>query len=81
VLVAITTNEDLARLHPAVTRPGRCMAQLEVGRFSRAEAAGWLGSADGVGADGATLAELFQLKGDARKVEGRQAPAGAGQYL
>jgi hypothetical protein len=24
VLVAITTNEDLARLHPAIVRPGRC---------------------------------------------------------
>jgi hypothetical protein len=27
VLVCITTNEELGRLHPAVTRPGRCLAQ------------------------------------------------------
>ena len=26
LLVAITTNEPLARLHPAVSRPGRCIA-------------------------------------------------------
>ena len=81
VLVAITTNERLDRLHPAVTRPGRCMAQLEVGPFPRAEAAAWLGTAEGIGGDGATLAELFQLKGEARKVERREPDAGAGQYL
>ena len=83
MLVAITTNEDLARLHPAVTRPGRCMAQLEVGRFPRAEAAKWLGTAEGIGAEGATLAELFQLKGEARKVGRRDSDpaAGTGQYL
>jgi hypothetical protein len=42
VLIAITTNEDLRRLHPAVTRPGRCLAQVEVGPFPPAEAARWL---------------------------------------
>jgi hypothetical protein len=44
VLVAITTNEDLARLHPAAVRPGRCLAQIEVGRLPRAEAIAWLGA-------------------------------------
>src|SRR2546423_3573252 len=43
VLVAITTNEALDRLHPAVVRPGRCLAQVEVGPLSRAEAVAWLG--------------------------------------
>jgi hypothetical protein len=37
VLVAITTNEDLAQLHPAVTRPGRCLARIEVGRLPSGE--------------------------------------------
>ncbi|MFI6824939.1 DUF5925 domain-containing protein [Micromonospora sp. NPDC050187] len=45
VLVAITTNEDLSRLHPAVTRPGRCLARIEVGPLSHHEAIGWLGGA------------------------------------
>jgi len=31
VLVAITTNEDLRQLHPAVVRPGRCLAHIEIG--------------------------------------------------
>jgi hypothetical protein len=70
VLVAITTNEDLARLHPATVRPGRCLAQIEVGPLPRDEAVAWLGpddeSTDRVGPEGATLAELFALQaGDA----------------
>jgi Domain of unknown function (DUF5925)/ATPase family associated with various cellular activities (AAA) len=64
VLVAITTNEPLAALHPAVVRPGRCLAQVEVGRMSPAEATAWLG-ADAAAHDlghGATLAELYALR-------------------
>jgi hypothetical protein len=59
VLVCITTNEDLTRLHPAITRPGRCLAQLHVGRLPKAEAAAWLGTSQGIGPDGATVAELY----------------------
>ena len=62
VLVAITTNEDIARLHPAVTRPGRCLAQLSVGALSYEEAVAWLGRTDGIPAGGATLAHLFALR-------------------
>ncbi|MEV6369487.1 DUF5925 domain-containing protein [Micromonospora musae] len=62
VLVAITTNEDLSRLHPAVVRPGRCLARIEVGRLSYAEASAWLGEEAGVPAGGATLAELYALR-------------------
>ncbi|WP_240506327.1 DUF5925 domain-containing protein [Thermoactinospora rubra] len=62
VLVAITTNEDLTRLHPAVVRPGRCLAQIEVGPLSREEAVRWLGTGEGVGPEGATLAELYALR-------------------
>jgi hypothetical protein len=63
VLVAITTNESLARLHPAVIRPGRCLARVEFTRFPPLEASAWLG---GVPAPlhGATLAELCRLRGD-----------------
>jgi ATP-dependent 26S proteasome regulatory subunit len=62
VLVGVTTNEDLERLHPAVVRPGRCLARIEVGRLTRAEAVNWLGTDEGVGRDGATLAELYALR-------------------
>jgi SpoVK/Ycf46/Vps4 family AAA+-type ATPase len=63
LMVAITTNEPLARLHPAVTRPGRCLAQIEVARFTAAEARIWLGHPARVGPDGATLAELYAQLG------------------
>ncbi|NLU76446.1 ATP-binding protein [Streptomyces sp. HNM0575] len=62
VLVGVTTNEDLERLHPAVVRPGRCLARIEVGALSRTEAVNWLGTEEGVGREGATLAELFALR-------------------
>lgn len=62
VLVGVTTNEDLERMHPAVVRPGRCLARIEVGALTRKEAVGWLGTEEGVGRDGATLAELFALR-------------------
>jgi hypothetical protein len=84
VLVAITTNEDLARLHPATVRPGRCLAQIEVGPLPRDEAVAWLGpndsNADRVGAAGATLAELYAMQ--AGDVTARSGPAAAtGMYL
>jgi hypothetical protein len=43
-------------------RPGRCLARIEVGALTRAEAVGWLGTEEGVGREGATLAELYALR-------------------
>jgi hypothetical protein len=68
VLVGITTNEDLHHLHPAAVRPGRCLAQIEVGALTRAEAVSWLVRAElaehahRIGPSGATLAELFAIR-------------------
>ncbi|WP_344529807.1 DUF5925 domain-containing protein [Streptomyces albiaxialis] len=82
VLVGVTTNEDLERLHPAVVRPGRCLARIEVGPLSREEATSWLGTDEGVGREGATLAELFALrKGKSPASVPAQEKAGAGLYL
>ncbi|EFC79621.1 DUF5925 domain-containing protein [Parafrankia sp. EUN1f] len=61
VLVALTTNEPLARLHPAIVRPGRCLAQVEVGALPHEEAVAWLGGTTGV-LPSMTLAELFALR-------------------
>ncbi|MFI0787984.1 DUF5925 domain-containing protein [Streptomyces lydicus] len=83
VLVGVTTNEDLERMHPAVVRPGRCLARIEVGPLTRAEAAGWLGTDRGIGRDGATLAELYALRrgtGPA-SVPPQDSGADAGLYL
>jgi len=97
VLVAITTNENLAVLHPAVVRPGRALAQIEVGRLSPAEAAAWLTaqaasepaapaaaqSAAGalIGPEGATLAELFALRNGTVAPVDPVPAAGTGLYL
>jgi len=85
VLVCITTNEDLARLHPAVTRPGRCMAQLHVGRLPRQESLEWLGAGyptHAVGAEGATIAELYAMRdGGAPLRHEEHSSASIGQFL
>ena len=84
VLVGVTTNEDLARLHPAVVRPGRCLARIEVGALSRAEAVDWLGTGEGVGREGATLAELFALRrgsSSPASVPSQAEREGSGLYL
>jgi type II secretory pathway predicted ATPase ExeA len=59
ILIGLTTNERISRLHPAVIRPGRCLAQIEVGPLGPAEAERWLGHP--IGRE-ATLAELYALK-------------------
>jgi len=72
VLVLVTTNEPLRRLHPAVARPGRCAARVAFEPFDAAEAAAWLaerGARNG-GSGTATLAQLFaQLHGYEREPE------------
>ncbi|MDI1462414.1 DUF5925 domain-containing protein [Catellatospora sp. KI3] len=81
VLVGLTTNEPLARLHPAVVRPGRCLAQIEVGPLPFAQASAWLGTSVGLNPSGATLAELFALqRGDRDLVPHTPEPA-TGCYL
>jgi ATPase family protein associated with various cellular activities (AAA) len=44
VLVLVTTNEELRRLHPAVARPGRCAANIEFEPLGADEAGAWLES-------------------------------------
>lgn len=61
VLVLVTTNEPLRRLHPAVSRPGRCAARIEFAPFAGEESAHWL-AGRGLGGDEVTeitLADLF----------------------
>ncbi len=84
ILVAITTNEDIARLHPAVTRPGRCLAQIEVGPLPRDQAVQWLGdseAASAVPSRGATLAELVALRDGTMPVGTPEPEARHGLYL
>jgi hypothetical protein len=63
VIVLLTTNEPIGRLHPAVSRPGRCAAAIEFTAFPADEAAEWL-AANGADAAlrGGTLAALYARK-------------------
>lgn len=63
-LVVLTTNEPVANLHPALTRPGRCLAQIEFGRFTAAEARRWLPAGIEPPIGQSSLAELLRLRGD-----------------
>ena len=74
-LFLITTNEPLAAVHPAVVRPGRCLAQVEFGRLPAAQASQLLGRPV---AGPMTLAEVL----GAPPLEVLDtAPATVGQYL
>jgi hypothetical protein len=42
VLVLVTTNEEIRRLHPAVARPGRSAANVEFLPLSAQESSAWL---------------------------------------
>lgn len=58
VLTLITTNEPIQVLHPALARPGRCLAKTDFRLFTRAEAAAWRGEAIPDG-DHLSLAEIL----------------------
>ena len=61
VLVLVTTNEEICKLHPAVARPGRSAANVRFDPLSQSEASAWL-ARHGGGSDAAepvTIAELF----------------------
>lgn len=63
VAVLITTNEPVQRLHSALSRPGRCLSQIEFRRFTRAEARAWRGD-DIPAGDDLSLAELLAAPTD-----------------
>ncbi len=72
----LTTNDDVGRLHNAVTRPGRCLGITGFRAFTPEQATAWLGRP--VTAP-TTIAELFHLR------SGGSVPAdehgGTGAYL
>lgn len=66
ILVLVTTNEEIRSLHPAVSRPGRCAADIAFGPLSPDEAAAWLADRgiEDEPAEGRLLASLYaQLEG------------------
>lgn len=83
MIVLITTNEPLQVMHPAVMRPGRCLAEIEFAAISPAEANGWLlehGSTATVRRP-STIADLYALlAGDVPRTPERR-PIGFGAAL
>ena len=63
VLLLLTTNEEVNRLHPALVRPGRCLSNVEFTRFPIAEAKRWRDDGKSVKRP-MTLAELLAARGD-----------------
>jgi SpoVK/Ycf46/Vps4 family AAA+-type ATPase len=62
VLVLITTNEPLGKLHPAVARPGRCASKIEFTSLGKDASQAWVqahgGDPTGV-TQRMTIAELY----------------------
>lgn len=87
LLVLLTTNEPVGRLHPAVVRPGRCLAEVEFRPLTREEAAALLdagpaaGAAPGAAGGELTLAEVFERRGAVARIGGRAGGGPVGQYL
>jgi Domain of unknown function (DUF5925)/ATPase family associated with various cellular activities (AAA) len=70
VLVLVTTNEEIRKLHPAVARPGRSAANVRFDPLNADEAKAWLAArkdGDSV-SSAATIAELYA------RVEGLEVP-------
>jgi hypothetical protein len=61
----LTANEEIGRIDPALTRPGRCIQAIEFETFDATEAKEWLathGCDPGSVRDSSTLAELYALR-------------------
>jgi hypothetical protein len=84
LLILVTTNEETGKLHPAVSRPGRCAVQVRFTSFDEAEACAWI-AASGADRDltgevdgSMTLADLFALKQGGRSALVERVPVGFG---
>lgn len=88
VLFLITTNEPMHKLHAAVSRPGRCIANTEVGIFSEEESRRWL-SGHGLNPldvpgihTGLSLADCYDAVRQNKQIKRADVPAQQiGQYL
>jgi hypothetical protein len=81
VLLLLTTNEPVGQLHPAVTRPGRCLAEVPFTALPAEQAAAWLGPDHRRPERALTLAELYALRGDVPAARIDRRPERQGLYL
>lgn len=80
-MVLLTTNERLGKLHPAVVRPGRCMAEIHFSTFTREEATEWLGAPPTPFQDSYSLAELYAKSSETETITVEQELEAHGMYL
>jgi hypothetical protein len=81
VLLLLTSNEPVHGLHPAVVRPGRCMADVRFALFTPAQAARWLAGAGKAPSRDVTLAELYRLRGDVDTISSPRSSPHGSAYL
>jgi hypothetical protein len=76
VLVLVTTNEQVGRLHPAISRPGRCAMLHEFDRLPVDEANAWLAAQDATATvtRPTAIADLYAIRDDRERP--RTAPIG-----
>lgn len=82
VIILLTTNEDIMALHPALTRPGRCLAKVEFRPFTADQARAWL-SDPGLEppSTSPTLAELFETLSSTPRITTQDDTPAPGLYL
>jgi len=78
-LILLTTNEPIGEMHPALLRPGRCLARIEFPPLSPGEAAALLGTADAN--EPLTLAEVMERRGALDRVQAVAPSQRPGLYL
>lgn len=60
IMVLVTTNEEVGKLHPAISRPGRCASEIKFDKLTSADAEAWREMHElPPSAEAATLAELY----------------------
>ena len=62
LLVVMTSNMASSQMHPAITRPGRCLADVSVGLLKPKEAGRLLGAGMKAPRTEVSLAEVFDLR-------------------
>jgi hypothetical protein len=84
IMVLVTTNEILKKLHPAVARPGRCASRIEFGEFTKTDAGLWLANQNeaaipdfSMSGPTISLAELYASIGEKQSIsESKTLPVG-----
>lgn len=78
LLLVMTTNIKLTEIQPALQREGRCLANIEVGKFPPQEASEWLGQTVN---NEMTLAEMYARRGSIERIASSGERVKVGTYL